>query len=229
MSHIIPTLLDCPACGEACSAPLFESLNGDRIAAQVDAILDGSFERTRCAACGLAFQPEHHMLFAMHSARLWIVMYPFDARPDHAVLEPAVADVLARGFGEAPGAIAGELHAVRPRLVFGHYALAEAVRSARDAIEPPVLECAKLLAYQRSLAQLFALGPIELVYEQRDPAAQLVFGVRALTSGERLGELRIAGAILDDSAQLRAAFQLSHAELFERPYVSAVRYLLGAE
>jgi len=25
-----------------------------------------------------------------------------------------------------------------------------------------------------------------------------------------------------------AAFQLSHAELFERPYVSAVRYLLGA-
>jgi len=228
MSHIIPTLLDCPGCGEACAAALFESLNGDRIAAQLDAILDGSFERTRCAACGLAFQPEHPMLFAMHSARLWIVMYPFEARIDHSELEPTVAEVLAHGFGEAPGVIGGELQAVRPRLVFGHYALAEAVRSARDAIDPPVLECAKLLAYQRSLSQLFVLGPVELVYEQREPAGDLGFGVRALANGERLGELRITGAILDDSARLRAAFELSHAELFERPYVSAVRYLLRA-
>ena len=69
----MPTLLDCPGCGEACAAALFESLNGDLLAAQVEAILDGGFERTRCAACGLAFQPEHQMLFAMHSARLWIV------------------------------------------------------------------------------------------------------------------------------------------------------------
>jgi hypothetical protein len=228
MSDIMPTLLDCPGCGEACSAALFESLNGDLLGAQVEAILDGSFERTRCAACGLAFQPEHQMLFAMHRARLWIVMYPFDARPEHALLEPAVAGVVARSFGEAPGVIAGELEAVRPRLVFGQYALTEAVRSARDAIDPPVLECAKLLAYERSLSQLFALGPIELVYEQRAAADQLVFGVRALGNGERLGELRIASAVLDHGAALRAAFEVSHAELFEQPYVSAVRYLLHA-
>lgn len=224
----MPTLLDCPGCGESCSAALFESLNGDLIAAQVEAILDGSFERSRCAACGLAFQPEHQMLFAMHSTRLWIVMYPFDARGEYPMLEPAVGDVLARSFSEAPGAIAGELQAVRPRLVFGQYALAEAIRSARDALDPPLLECAKLLAYQRSLSQLFALGPTELVYEERASAGQLVLGVRALANGERLGELRITSAILDESAQLRAAFEVSHAELFERPYVSAVRYLLRA-
>jgi hypothetical protein len=228
MSDIMPTLLDCPGCGAACAAALFESLNGDLIAAQVEAILDGSFERCRCTACGLAFQPEHQMLFAMHSTRLWIVMYPFEARRDHALLEPAVADALAHSFDEAPGVIAGELQAVRPRLVFGQYALAVAVRTARDAIDPPVLECAKLLTYQRSLSQLFALGPTELVYEALAPAGELVLGVRALTNGGRLGELRIASAILDESARLRSAFEVSHAELFERPYVSAARYLLRA-
>jgi len=227
MSQIIPTTADCPRCGAVCPARLFESVNGDVLPVQVDAILDGSFERTTCSRCGAAFQPEHRMLFARHSARLWIVMYPFGSRGDFEVIERGVADVVARNFADAPAGLADGLSGVQPRLVFGQYALAEAVRSARDALDPPLLECAKLLAYQRSLSQLFSLGPTELVYE-RGEAGQLVFGVRGLADGERLGELAITAALLGDTQPLMAGFAASHPELFERPYISVVRYLRGA-
>lgn len=62
-----------------------------------------------------------------------------------------------------------------------------------------------------------------------DPQGRASSGHVLVATGERLGELRIASAILDESAQLRAAFAVSHAELFERSYVSGVRYLLRAE
>jgi hypothetical protein len=228
MSRIQPSVVRCPACGGSCSVRLFESLNADRIPVQVDAILDGSFEHARCTSCGAGFQPEHHMLFARYSARLWIVMYPLTARADHASLEAEVSGILERNFAESPIVVADGLRGIRPRLVFGQYGLREALSSARDALDPPLLECAKLLAYRRSLSQLFALGPCELVYERSDSDGQLGFGVRALASGERLGELRIAGKILGETRERLPELEASHRELFERPYVSAVRYLLGA-
>lgn len=227
MSQIIPTAVDCPHCGASSPAQLFESVNGDVLPVQVDAILDGSFERTTCSKCGGVFQPEHHLLFAQHSARLWIAMYPFAARGEFATIERGVAEVIARNFAGAPASVVDSLAGVRPRLVFGQYALAEALRSVRDALDPPLLECAKLLAFQRSLAQLFPLGPTELVYERRD-ADQLIFGVRRLADGERLGELAIAATLLGDTQRELPGLAASHPELFERPFVSAVRYLIGA-
>jgi hypothetical protein len=227
VSRIVPTVVVCPRCGAQSPARLFESLNGDRIPAQVDAILDGNFERTTCGRCSAEFQPEHHMLLARHSARQWIVMYPFHARDSYAQLERGVTEVLARNFADAPAAVAAQLREIRPRLVFGQGGLTEALRSARDAIDPPLLECAKLLAYRRSLPELFALGPTELVYERRD-AERLVFGVSRWPGGEPLGELAIAATLLAETQQLLPRFGLSHRELFERPYVSALRYLHGA-
>jgi len=227
MSQIVPTTADCPGCGAACPARLFESVNGDVLPVQVDAILDGSFERTTCNRCGVAFQPEHHLLFARYSARLWIVMYPFRSRGDFASIEHGVADVVARNFADAPAGVVDGLSGVRPRLVFGQYALAEAVRSARDALDPPLLECAKLLAFQRSLPQLFPLGPTELIYE-RGAADQLVFGVRGLADGARLGELAVPTSLLRDTQPLMAGFEASHRELFEQPFISVVRYLQAA-
>ena len=225
MSRIVPMVVTCPHCGAACSVPVFESLNADRLPVQVEAILAGSFERSTCGSCGEVFQPEHHMLYAHFSARLWLVMYPVAARAGYAELELQIRDALERNFDAAPVAVAGGLRGLRPRLVFGQYGLVEAVRSARDAIDPPMLECAKLLAYQRSLSQLFALGPSELVYERSSDIGELVFDVRALPTGERLGELAIAARLLGETRQLLPEFAVSHPELFERPYVSALRYL----
>jgi len=228
MSKIQPSTVTCPGCGKRSSERLFESLNADRIPAQVEAILAGEFERVTCEACGATFQPEHHMLYAHYGARVWIVMYPIGARGQYATLEREVADILERNFADAAPAIEGGLRGVRPRLVFGQYGLAEALRAQRAAIDPPLLECAKLLAFERNLSSLFAVGPSELVFERLD-GEQLVLGVRALATAARLGELTVPGKLLGETQRLLPQFATSHPDLFERPYVSALRYLYAGQ
>jgi len=229
MSKIQPSTVTCPGCGHRSSERLFESLNGDRIPPQVELILAGTFEQVTCSACALVFQPEHHMLFAQYSARMWIVMYPLVARSGYAELETQIARILEDNFAGAPPAVEGGLRGVRPQLVFGQYGLAEAVRAQRAAIDPPLLECAKLLAYRSNLSQLFAVGPSELVLEHATPAGELVFGVRALATGQRLGELTVPGKLLGDTQQQLPQLRHSHPDLFERPYVSALRYLYAGQ
>jgi hypothetical protein len=227
MSPGSPSIVFCPRCGAQTTAQLFESLNGDRVPAQVDAILDGSFERTTCTDCDAAFQPEHQMLYTQHTARLWIVMYPVTARADYPDLEAEVNALIEGNFAAAPAEVSASVRDIRPRLVFGHHGLREALRSARDAIDPPLLECTKLLAYQHSLSGRFAQGPSELVYERGDDPGQLGFAMRALPTGERLGELWIPTKLLRETRRLLPELTVSHPELFERPYISALRYLVG--
>lgn len=226
MSRQVTSIVACPRCGSQTAAALFESLNGDRLPAEIDAILDGNFERTLCCECGDSFQPEHQMLFTQHSARLWIVMYPVSARAGFADLEAEVNALIARNFADAPAEVASSVRDVRPRLVFGHHGLREALRSARDSIDPPLLECTKLLTYRHSVSGRFAQGPSELVYERGDDPGQLGFAMRALPSGERLGEVWIPTTLLRETRRLLPELTVSHPELFERPYISALRYLV---
>lgn len=224
MSRLEPTVIACPGCATPCSVRVFESLNADRIPVQVAAILDGSFERSTCPQCGAVFQPEHHMLYAHASARLWIVMYPVAARAGFAHLETEIAAVLARHFADAPGVLADHLRGLRPRLVFGHCGLAEAVRAHRDALDPVLLECTKLLAYRDNLGALLAHGPSELLYEGSADDARLAFAVRAFPSAERLASLTLPAKILGEARTLLPRFAETHAALFERPYISAARF-----
>ncbi|HEX2573372.1 MAG TPA: CpXC domain-containing protein [Polyangia bacterium] len=225
MSRIQPTLVTCPGCGSQLPARLFESLNGERIPAQVEALLAGTFEAIRCAACGVQFRPEHHMLYTHLGARMWIVMYPVSARGDYLELERSVREILERNFAEAAVIVADRLRGVRPRLVFGQHTLTEALRAAREAIDPSLLECAKLLAFKRSLPALLPLGPSELVFERIDETNQFVFGVHELSTAGRLGELALPSKLLGETRELLPRFEVSHPDLFQQPYVSALRYL----
>lgn len=224
MSRLEPIVVACPGCGAHCSVRVFESLNADRIPVQVAAILDGSFERTACAKCAASFQPEHHMLYAHPSARHWIVMYPATARADFARLESDVAARLAHHFADAPGVLADHLRGLRPRLVFGHYALAEAIRAHADALDPVLLECTKLLAYRDNLDALLAHGPTELTYDGPAPDARLAFTIRAFPSAEPRASLTLPAKILGEARALLPRFAATHAALFERPYISAARF-----
>jgi hypothetical protein len=223
VSRGAPDSVLCPRCGESTPALLFDSIHGDRDPAAVDAILDGSFELTECASCGAAFQPEHKMLYTQHSARLWIVMYPVSERADYPDLEAEVDELV----GPTPAAVLPGLRDIRPRLVFGHHGLREALRAARDAIDPQLLECTKLLTYLHSVSGVFARGPSELVYERTDDPGQLGFAMRALPTGERLGEVWLPASLLRETRRLLPELSVSHPELFERPYISALRYLVG--
>src|SRR5262245_44464423 len=129
MSQLAETRVVCPGCQAERVLPLLESLNGDVLPHQVDAIADGTYELMTCESCERRFQPEHRMLLAQFRARSWIVMQPRTDRPRYATIEQEVQRILEREFADAAPVVGAGLRGVRPRLVFGHHMLAEAVRA----------------------------------------------------------------------------------------------------
>ncbi|MGE3456757.1 MAG: CpXC domain-containing protein [Kofleriaceae bacterium] len=228
MSKASVTNVSCGHCGGTQPARLFESLNGDRIAHAVDAVLDGSFEQLSCERCGQTWRPEHTMLFSLLSRGVWIVMYPVTDRRQFATLETGVADVLRRNFDASPPIVADQLRGVRPRLVFGQHMLSEAVRLAARELPPALVECAKLLTVRRRLAELTRWGVFELAVERIDDRGELACGVHALPGGARLGALTIARDALEEARATQPAVEHQFAELVSSPYITATRYVYGA-
>jgi hypothetical protein len=225
MSEIAPGAVSCPSCCATWSAPLFCAVDADTIQLQVDAIVAGTFERTTCAVCGCTFRPEHPLLFASHALGLWIVMHPLADRRVFAELERAVERVIRVNIAMAAPVVAERLSGLRPRLVFGQRMLSEAVRATREGIDTSLLECAKLLGFRRNLPEMMALGPCELCYQRRD-GNTLVCAVYSLPGGVLLRELALTGDLLVEADASRDELQARFPDLFDRPYMSATRYLL---
>ncbi|HSR95578.1 MAG TPA: CpXC domain-containing protein [Kofleriaceae bacterium] len=226
MSEMTESGVTCPRCRATWTAGLFTSVDADTIQVQVEAILEGRFERMACP-CGHAFRPEHRMLFVSHERRLWIVMHPLAERPGFATLERDVAQVIAAGIARAAPATVEELHGIRPRLVFGQHMLSEAVRVAYAGLDAAMLECAKLLTVRRNLAALIKHGPFELCFERLDGKVPTC-GVISLPAGERVGEMAIAVDVWEEVQDHRTDLEASFPEIFAGPYMSATRYLLAA-
>jgi CpXC protein len=218
--------VSCPQCGYQGEVDLFSSLNGQQLRVQVEEILDGTFEEQECPGCGTLFRPEHPMLYSELSTRTWIVMHPPVDRARFAVIERGVAQVLAKNFATAPPSVADSLAGVRPRLVFGQLMLTEALRVLRAGLPPALLECAKLFALRRNLAQLMPFGPSQLVFEELDEQARLCCGIYARPDDRRRGELRLPADALAEMRASQPRLRELYPELFSQPYVSASRYLV---
>jgi CpXC protein len=230
MSQIKLQVVTCPECGFAEERTLFASLNGERVPAQVPHLLDDTFEEQACAQCGLCFRPEHELLYSHFPLRIWIVMLPRQLRKGYAALETALLAQFAAPFAEAPPLVSAGLAGVRPRLVFGQPFLSEAVRAVELGLDPALLECAKLFFFRRNLPRLMPLGPHELTFRGYlpDGGGALQLAARRLDDGLILDELTMPSGLLDEVSSERAELSARYPELFDRPYISATRYLFGA-
>ena len=226
MSQLVPSSGTCPRCDAPWSAAVFSSVDADTIPVQVEAILDGTFERRTCAGCGHAFRPEHPLLYASHARRLWVVMHPPSDRREFTMIEYEAERIIADNIAQAAPLARERLRGLRPRLVFGQHMLTEAVRAAQVGLEASLLECAKLFAVRRNLATVMAHGPFELCFERFDEAGAPVCAIHRLRDGERTGELVLARDILAEVVAVRAQVEELYPELFTRAYVSATRYLI---
>lgn len=226
MSSVSAHRVSCPECGRSQLASLFDSLNGERVAAQVADILDGTFEQQECEGCGLVFRPEHPMLYSELTARTWLVMHPPAERARFAQLERGVALVMERAFAEAAPAVREVVSGVRPRLVFGQRMLTEAVRALRAGVPQALLECAKLLALRRDLAALLAFGESQLLFEEIEDDGRLRCGIYELRGERRLGEKKLPGDALAEARASQRELEGLYPELFARPFVSASRYFV---
>jgi hypothetical protein len=228
MSKIAPTIVFCPRCQSRQRVRLFDSLNADRVPAQVELILAGTFELVHCEQCGHDYRPEHTMLYAHYSARTWIIMHPRADRPRFTTIERGVELVMARELGMAPPIVAAGTQDIRPRLVFGQHMLAEAVRTAHAGIDPTLLECAKLMAVRSNLQRFLDQGPFELCFESTTDSGELAHAIHALSSGEKIGAFLLPREAMADALAARPVLEQSFPDLFQRPYLSACRYLYGA-
>jgi hypothetical protein len=226
MSHMDSSQVACPRCPTTWSAGLFSAVDADTIQIQVDAILDGSFERMTCRGCGHTFRPEHALLFVSHARRLWIVMQPRSDRPGFAGLERGVERRVMTNMARFAPAGIESLQGIRLRLVFGQHMLTEAVRMSYAGLDPRLLECAKLLAIRRNLAALMQHGPFELCFERLD-GAMPICAVHTLPAGDRVAELALGDDVLADVEASLPALQERFPALFDRPYMSATRYLIA--
>lgn len=214
MSDAAPARVPCPACGAELELELFTSVNAVLLPQLVDQIAAGRFERRPCTACGEPFQPEHPMLLSALPGGPWIVMRPWGELAEYPAREAEVEAVFRR-----------ELSGHRPRLVFGQAMLAEAVRIVRLGLEPASVECAKLLWVRRSLGRFLDYGPSLLCAEAPVPGGSLRCGVLALSDGRRLDAVELPAALLAEVRRNPERSRTLAPRLYDRPYVSAARYL----
>lgn len=224
MSDLTEAEVACPACGATMNRVVFDSLNASRLPHHVEAIAKNVFEETACDACGATFQPEHRMLLSHLGLGEWIVMRPWAEHPQYLQHEIEIDHVFSKAFDGAPPAVASQVQGRRPRLVFGQAMLAEAVRLVGLGIPQAAMECVKLLWTRRNMTDVLRFGPAVLCMELA-LVGGFRFGVRALDDGRRIGEVQVANALLDEVRAQPAEFEAMAPRLFDRPYVSAVRYL----
>ncbi len=227
MSKITDCTLPCPSCGQEQKLTVFESLNGERVPAQVERLVRGEFERSRCSQCNGEFVPEHRMLLSWFSRGLWIVMHPRPERVRFATLERGIELVMEEQLALAPPVVQHQTRGVRPRLVFGQEMLREAVMVANAGLDPALLECAKLLALRRDMQRFVQFGPIQLCFAGLADDGALEHEVRGVTTGRVVGEIRLPADALAECRASQPELELRFPDLFAQPYVSACRYLYG--
>lgn len=156
MSVYEDRVLTCPHCGDQAPRSVAVSLDGARAAPQRQAILDGTFQRLTCAACGASFRADGPLIYLDFDAKLWLSVFPTSWETtwwDHedepqAVFQRYMIDhcpPLVRSW--APG--------FTVRAVFGLDRLREKLVAHDAGIDDRVLE-----AYKLDL--LRGMGPYEL-------------------------------------------------------------------
>jgi len=145
MSIFESTELACPACGAINGFEAVHSVNADRRADLRRAILDGSFQRQPCVACGNVFRLDTGFIYVELKKRHWIAARPvtgFDGWPEHEAEARAIFDA---AYGpEAPAAVRALAGETVPRLVFGWPALREKLIAAEAGLDDTVLELVKM-------------------------------------------------------------------------------------
>jgi len=184
------------------------SLDGERARTegQRQALLDGSFQRMTCAACGATFRADGPLIYIDFDAKLWLGVFPTPweaAWWDH---EDEPRGAFERYMVEqCPPLVRSWAPGFAVRAVFGLDQLREKLVAHDAGIDDRVLE-----AYKLDL--LRGLGPYELAPSARPrlreaTAGDAVFHVprAALDAPDRRAVVRVGRAEIDRVAAAREA------------------------
>ena len=152
----------CPACETPVLFELVLSVNADRRRDLREAILDGSFQREACPACGVRFRVDPEFNYIELGRRLYIGVWPLARRAEWRECAARTQQAFTRAYGPTAPPGAQELAAgARVRTVFGWSALREKLLADQAGIDDTTLEVAKL-AVLRTADEAIVPGSREL-------------------------------------------------------------------
>lgn len=135
----------CPTCRAEVSFDMVHSVNADRRPDLRQAILDRSFQRQTCPACGLSFRVEPEFTYINLKRGQYIAVWPVGKRAQWKELEARSQAAFDKAFGAAASPEAKALGKnVAMRMVFGWPALNEKLIAADHGIDDRSLELAKI-------------------------------------------------------------------------------------
>lgn len=220
MSTFVPATIACPACGEARSLELAESINASRTPEWREEILARRFQRITCPACG----HEHEALLAFayvdFDRRELIAVFPTEDEPRWCELEYESVHTYEQNLGMlAPPparAVGGEFFV---RTVFGLDALREKLLVHEFGVDDAVLEAWKLRAavHREQAGPELDLGRVTRL-DGDDLVVEFATGSTVVTAAA-LEEVRADEALRREVRPL----------LVDNPYLDARRFLPAAE
>jgi hypothetical protein len=215
----------CPACGFAQDEKVFVSVNGARIRAAADRIIDGSWGELSCLSCGARYVRDTPLLYTDLPGGVWIVQHALSERSRFAALEHEANAIFEREFVERPPvAIRTQALSVARRICFGRLQLAEKLLARRHGIDDRALECLKLVLMRDYVGELFQHGPSELHLQEADQE-KLRMVVITISERRPIHALSVQREEMQSISRDLEAFHSPYPELFGKLYVNASRYI----
>lgn len=144
MSIFNTTEIPCPDCGTAVSFELVHSVNADRRPDLRQAILDRTFQRETCPACGHSFRVEPEFTYLNLQRGQYIAVWPLARMAQWRELEARSQAAFDKSFGKgAPPEAQALGRKLAPRAVFGWAALNEKLIAVDAGIDDRTLELVK--------------------------------------------------------------------------------------
>ena len=228
MSRVFSESFPCPWCDAPQEMGIVVSVNADRRPDMRKALLDDSFQRGRCEACGTKYRAEPDLTYLDAAHKLWVLVGPARQLADWAELEGAARDAFERAYGsEAPPSAQRLGRTMRSRIAFGWAGFREKVLCAEHGLDDATLELMKF-ALMRALDDIPLADDAELRLVGVD-GKRLDFAWVGSNSDRVLEKMSASRAVFEEIerdesgawSQLRQAVSAG-------PFVDVNRLLVGA-
>ena len=228
MSLFHTETIACPACEAKAEYQIADSVAAARRPDLRDAILDGSYQRLTCEACGETFRISPSLTYMDVARGSWILTLPCGNRPNWDEFERGALDMFNDSFGsEAPPAARGLGARLKARVTFGWSGLREKLLCEDHGIDDTTLELLKLLLMRTTESGHIAENAaLRLIGRADDGSLTMAWLSDATESGQE--EISVPASLLDDIAA-DTAWDAARAELTNGPFVDAAKLLVEPE
>lgn len=226
MSIFRTTEIPCPSCNTPVSFELVHSVNASRAAHLRAAILDRSFQKQPCPACGVAFRVEPEFSYMDMGRNQFFAVWPAAKAAEWKEYEKRSQQVFDKSFGSgAPPEARSIGKKLKPRAVFGWAGLNEKLIVGDAGIDDQTLELAKM-GVIRNLDEAPAIGSSELRLLGTDES-NLILGWFRIGSEDLSEVVTVEKSVLAEIAATPADWKALRDEVSAGLFVDYRRLILG--